>query len=97
MAVMGYKFKYEGLDAIDDFNDSTHHGGYYHFVVKLRDTNEKIIDFYTNGYFEGMFYYDEYRCNYHQTSGTCQFSLPRRSKDALRNALRRMAIKEIEE
>lgn len=94
---MGYKFKYEGLDAIDDFNDSTYHGGYYHFSVKHRDTNVVIIDFYTNGYFEGRFYYSDSDCNYHQTAGTCQFSLPRSSKRRLRDTLRRMAIKSLED
>lgn len=94
---MGYKFKYEGLDAIDDFNSSDCHSGYYHFTVKLRDTNERVIDFYTNGYFEGMFHANIYRGIYVQDMGTCQFSLPRSSKRRLRDTLRRMAIKSLED
>lgn len=93
---MGYKFIYEGLDAIDDFNGSEHHGGYYHFRVMLRDTNETIIDFYTNGYLEGMFHANIYRGIYVQDRGTCQFSLPRTSKRRLRDTLRRMAIERLE-
>lgn len=91
------KFKYEGLEAIDDFQNSTSHSGYYHFVVKQADTEENVLDFYTNGYLDGMFYWSDYDCNYHQTRGTMQFSLPVKSKRALRDALRKMALKQIEE
>lgn len=90
-------FKYEGLEAIDDFSKTSSHSGYYHFSVKKSDTGETVLDFYTNGYLDGMFYYDEYRCNYRQVSGTFQFSLPVKSKRALRDALRKMALKQLGE
>ena len=90
-------FKYEGLEAVDDFASTNHHGGYYHFLVKKTDTDEVVLDFYTNGYLDGMFYWSDYDCNYHQTRGTCQFSLPVKSKRALRDALRKMALKQLEE
>lgn len=89
-------FKYEGLDAIDDYYANLR-SGYRHFVVKKSDTNETVLDFYTNGYLEGMFYWCDCNCNYLQTRGTCQFSLPVKSKRALRDALRKMALKQLGE
>ena len=90
-------FKYEGLEAIDDYMNTDCRSGYYHFVVKKSDTNETVLDFYTNGSLDGMFYWSDYDCNYHQTRGTCQFSLPVKSKRALRDALRKLALKQLEE
>lgn len=90
-------FKYEGLEAIDDFAKTSSHSGYYHFSVKKADTGETVLDFYTNGYLDGMFYWSDYDCNYHQTRGTLQFSLPVKSKRALRDELRKMALKQLEE
>lgn len=90
-------FKYEGLEVVDDFKTTNCHSGYYHFLVKKADTEETVLDFYTNGYLDGMFHYDEYQCNYRQCRGTWQFSLPVKSKRALRDALRKMALKQLEE
>ncbi len=90
-------FRYEGLDAVDDFAKTSSHGGYYHFLVKKAETGETVLDFYTNGYLDGMFHYDERQCNYRQCRGTMQFSLPVKSKRALRDALRKLALKQLEE
>lgn len=88
-------FTYEGLSAVDNFSTTSSHSGYYHFLVKEKNTGNVVLDFYTNGYFEGMFHYDEIQCIYRQTRGTCQFSLPRSSKRSLRDALRKMALRKL--
>jgi hypothetical protein len=90
-------FRYEGLEAVDDFKTTSCHSGYYHFLVKKSDTDETVLDFYTNGYLDGMFHYDKYQCSYRQCRGTMQFSLPVKSKRALRDALRKMALKQLGE
>ena len=58
---------------------------------EVRDSDGNVlISFATNSQREGKFYFSESDGTYHQTKGTCQFSMPR-DKNAARAKLRRMA------
>jgi len=85
------KFRYTGLEYVDMPRDQR--PCYLTFTATDVTSGEEVVRIVTTKDFDGSFYWSNYDCCYHQDAGTCQFSVPSRSRDALRRYLKKRAEK----
>ena len=77
--------KYSGLDQYDLQKEDRD----YYCKFTVSDNNENSHDFYTNGSFCGLFFYNNFRHDYRQIRGTCDFFLGS-NKRAARKKLKQL-------
>ena len=88
MSASLFCYSYNGKHLKEYFSDECH-SGYNEFTIALRKKPDNpLFTIITNGYGEGRFVYDSITCTYHQTLGTCQYSIPN-SEQGIRKALRK--------